>query len=574
MVNDSIFRAGDICGQSYRIVRPVMRNAWIEKYLVKHKDTGNTAILTCSRFRHVPGDPPSPELFRANAERIRSAPFVEMPKVYDFGIQDGVYWIAVQYIHAPNVLMAGKERSNTSPEWRVLDAVSMAGVLSSMLGDLEKCGLRHGHLTPEHVLIDGMPFDMNVFLLDAGFADLFQFNEVAARHYLRYCAPEVFKGNSADGRADIYSLGMILYHLIAQHPPYWDKNKVDSDGALISMVLDEHPTDLRENAYCPDDLWDLILGAIQKDPDKRFQSVREFYEHVQLVLDRIEEEPRVTQLAEAVRAEAEANNTALVPLLVRKETNEGHEPKTEPRGPGSELKKRAAWLHALQHATLPKIGKQETPPGDELPSPQSSPRAEPTQADAQDAQVKTVSAPIEVIAEVSAKAKPEEVPQGPTTSRSASGAQQGTENEAQASKALSDATPEQKPVSGRPWLGKVWRATALASVVGGALFGAAYFVLPRRSESLQTLDLARPIVSIEINAGEPEKAPVRASPTCMAVPIEPCATCTLPSTAPEAEAKKSDRSKDTRDAREPELNKKASPRHDCPLGAIFCIVPR
>lgn len=567
MVDESIFKIGDMCGQSYRIARLLMRNAWIEKYLVKHKDTGNKALLTCSRFQHLPGDPPSPELFKANAERIRSAPLVEMPKVYDFGIQGGVYWIAVQYIDAPNVVMLNQQRKDGSPEWRVLDAASIAGVLSYTLDDLEKCGLMHGHLTPEHLVIDGMPLDMNVFLLDAGFADLFQFNGVAARHYLRYCAPEILNGKVADKRADIYSLGMILYHLIAQHPPFWDKIKLDSDGALIPMVLEETPRDLREFAYCPDGLWDLILRAIEKDPDKRFQSADELYEHVQLALNKIEKERRVIAHAEKVRAEAKAKNTADVPLVVRKDRNESDEPKTGPRGPTSDLNKRAAWLHALQHAIFPTIGKQE-----------SSPAIQSSAGDAsdekRDAHAKAANAPVHVIAEVSAKAMPDESVQGPCTHRSGESVKQGAEKAEQTPQATMPASPEQKPSAGRPWLGKAWRWMALASVLGGVVLGVTYLFAHNRHESFQSLDLARPVdpvrpvVSIEIHTTEPEKALACASPTCVMIPAERCSTCEPSRPAQKSNANKSDSPKDAQE-------KKAAPDQQCSaMGAIFCFVPR
>lgn len=436
MVNESIFKTGDICGQSYRIVRLVMRNAWIEKYFVKRQDTQHTAILTCSRFRHIVGDPPSPELFKSMAERIRSAPFIELPKVYDFGVQGEVYWIATQYIDAPSIATLNKQgRPDATPEWRALDAASIASTVSATLGDIVKYDLLHGHLTPEHFVIDGLPFDMNVFLLDAGFADLFQFNGVAARHYLRYCAPELLNGKAVDQRSDIYSLGMVLYHLIAQHPPYWDKIKIDHDPALIPMVLEQAPTDLRELAYCPEPLWDLIVRAIHKDPHRRFQTIDDFYEMVQHAINKIEGEPRIQDFGEQVRREAEAKKTAVVPLITAKPRKEGDGPTTVPPGPNTEMKRRAAWLSALQNAALPRIAPEPSQCAEEPLS-------------AQEPSAKEAERPLFVAAEPSAKAKPKDEAEGPITSRSPTDAREGRENAREAPEASVNAFARAKAREG------------------------------------------------------------------------------------------------------------------------------
>ena len=85
-----------------------------------------------------------------------------------------------------------------------------------------------------------------------------------------YMSPEQAMGKEIDHRTDIWSLGVVMYEMVAGELPF----KGDYEQAIIYAILNEKPkplTDLRPET--PTELWQLIEKSLTKDPDKRFQNV-------------------------------------------------------------------------------------------------------------------------------------------------------------------------------------------------------------------------------------------------------------------------------------------------------------
>jgi len=90
---------------------------------------------------------------------------------------------------------------------------------------------------------------------------------------LHYMSPEQVKGGNTDARSDLYSVGISLYELITGKPPF----HADSDYSLMAAQLQQQPTppiEMRPDLPAP--LNEIILTAMEKDPDKRFQTADAF----------------------------------------------------------------------------------------------------------------------------------------------------------------------------------------------------------------------------------------------------------------------------------------------------------
>jgi serine/threonine protein kinase len=136
-------------------------------------------------------------------------------------------------------------------------------------------GLVHRDLKPDNVLVDR---DGRARIADFGIAALTRPDETADRltgtgmivGTPLYMAPEQALGQIVDGRADLYSVGIILYELLAGRPPFIDRDP----HVLIRQHAKVPPPSLQslanDAAWCTRELLALVDGALVKDPAQRF----------------------------------------------------------------------------------------------------------------------------------------------------------------------------------------------------------------------------------------------------------------------------------------------------------------
>src|SRR5262249_49363006 len=133
-------------------------------------------------------------------------------------------------------------------------------------------GIVHRDIKPSNLMLDTSG---TVWVTDFGLArtegpsDLTQEGDIPGT--LRYMAPERFD-RRCDRRSDVYSLGLTLYELLTLRPPFDETER----GLLIKQVTQsEPPRPRRLNRRIPRDLETIVLKAIEKQPDRRYQSAEE-----------------------------------------------------------------------------------------------------------------------------------------------------------------------------------------------------------------------------------------------------------------------------------------------------------
>ena len=166
----------------------------------------------------------------------------------------------------------------------------------------------HRDLKPDNIFLLATDLGDRVKIVDFGIAKLRnERSENLTRTNtflgtLRYSAPEQMIGNkNLDGRADIYSLGVVLYEMLSGADPFGFSLEPDpvSEASWILAHTHELPRSLRANPGCeqlPLELEELILRCLAKDPEQRFRSVSELSQSLQAIfagsLDRTIVQPR------------------------------------------------------------------------------------------------------------------------------------------------------------------------------------------------------------------------------------------------------------------------------------------
>lgn len=138
-------------------------------------------------------------------------------------------------------------------------------------------GLIHRDLKPSNIMVDE---DRLVRLMDFGLAKFLADDAAVTADgrlvgTFRYMAPEQILGETLDARADLYSLGVILYELLAGRPPFDAKTPYE----LWQKVLETEPTSLSAiNPKSERGLTRVAHRLIRKEPDDRYQTAEEVFE--------------------------------------------------------------------------------------------------------------------------------------------------------------------------------------------------------------------------------------------------------------------------------------------------------
>jgi len=147
------------------------------------------------------------------------------------------------------------------------------------LGYIHAHGLVHRDLKPSNILVDE---DRHVRLMDFGLAKfLAEDATVTARGRVvgtyRYMSPEQTLGEPLDGRADLYSLGVVIYELLAGRPPFDARTPIE----LWQQILDGEPPSLfTHNPHADEELARIAHKLLRKDPDERFQTAEEIFDRL------------------------------------------------------------------------------------------------------------------------------------------------------------------------------------------------------------------------------------------------------------------------------------------------------
>jgi serine/threonine protein kinase len=124
-------------------------------------------------------------------------------------------------------------------------------------------GIVHRDIKPSNIVIDAYG---NIKLTDFGIASPPQDKNVNIEGTPSYLAPEIINGDLLDGRADIYALGAMAFHMLTASPPF----SASTLAKLLMMQVQQKPPDIRNNIPDIDDtLAEFIESALSKDPADR-----------------------------------------------------------------------------------------------------------------------------------------------------------------------------------------------------------------------------------------------------------------------------------------------------------------
>jgi eukaryotic-like serine/threonine-protein kinase len=208
---------------------------------------------------------------------IRLAANLQHPNVlglYDSGEANGILYYVMPFIEGESL----RNRLNREQQLPLHDAVRITRESAEALAYAHEHGVVHRDIKPENILLQNghaLVADFGIArAVDAAGEKLTQTGmAVGTPHYM---SPEQSLGaDNADGRSDIYSLGCVLYELLAGQPPFDGPN---SRAILARHAMEQVPSIRIVRQSVPEELEDAVLQALEKTPADRFQKMSDFAE--------------------------------------------------------------------------------------------------------------------------------------------------------------------------------------------------------------------------------------------------------------------------------------------------------
>jgi Protein kinase domain len=220
---------------------------------------------------------PSPTLaerFVREAQTIARLEHPNIVPIYEVGQPQDLLYIVMRCVDGPSL----RQLLATSPEHRLSlgDAARVARQVADALAYAHAEGVVHRDVKPDNILLDKRG---QVMVSDFGIAKAAQAATAAQLTTEgmiigtpQYMSPEQAAGDTVDGRSDIYSLGIVLYQMLAGAPPF----DGDSAAKIIAQQLTMPVPDIRRlRPDVPPEVGDVLDRMLDKDPARRFQSAAE-----------------------------------------------------------------------------------------------------------------------------------------------------------------------------------------------------------------------------------------------------------------------------------------------------------
>jgi eukaryotic-like serine/threonine-protein kinase len=254
----------------YEVTHLIARGGMAQVYRALDTRLGRHVALKVL-FPELSVDRTFVERFRREAQAAANLSHPNIVAVYDWGEDEGTYFIVMELITGTSLATALRAEK-TMPATR---AATIAAQVATALSYAHRHGVVHRDIKPGNVLITD---DGQVKVTDFGIAQAISTEEGltmagSVMGTAAYFSPEQAEGAVVDGRSDLYSLGVVLYEMLAGRTPFVG----DSPVAVASMHVRNPPPKLRDlSPAVPEALERVTMHALAKSPDDRYQSAEEF----------------------------------------------------------------------------------------------------------------------------------------------------------------------------------------------------------------------------------------------------------------------------------------------------------
>jgi beta-lactam-binding protein with PASTA domain len=266
----------------YRILRKLGSGGMANVYLAEDEDLGRRVAIKILNDRYA-SDESFIERFRREAKSAASLSHPNIVSIYDRGEAEGTYYIAMEVIEGRSL----KELILTRGALPVHQAVAYARQLLEALRFAHRHGIIHRDIKPHNVLVSaderGKSQDSRLKVTDFGIArhGASQMTEAGSiMGTAQYLSPEQARGAPVTAASDLYSAGIVLYEMLTGKVPFGGESAIEIAMKHVNE-LPRPPSQLRSEI--PPELDQIVLRALAKEPEDRYQTAEDFIEDLERV---------------------------------------------------------------------------------------------------------------------------------------------------------------------------------------------------------------------------------------------------------------------------------------------------
>jgi len=334
---------GGLLGERYEILGLLGKGGFASVYQVRNRNLERLeALKVLDESRSAESD--FTKRFVQEARVVASLEHPAIIRIHDFGNAGGFLWYSMQFVDGPSLAVRLERHGRLHEETAARIAVPVLGALDYA----HSRGVVHRDIKPGNILLDaaGRPT-----LTDFGIAKVSDSLATTRTGFVLgspgYLSPEQLRGESLDGRSDLYSLGITLYEILTNAVPF------DSQEAVATVVRrlteDAEPLSRRLPGIDPA-LEQIVMRSLARDREARYPSAREMKADLEAFLARAYPAEEAAGAGEGTGILPAVTDAAPEPATVRPVSAPVPVPASKPAdvpGPVRSLRFRVAGFAAL-----------------------------------------------------------------------------------------------------------------------------------------------------------------------------------------------------------------------------------
>jgi serine/threonine protein kinase/Flp pilus assembly protein TadD len=268
------FNPGDRFGDRYTIIEEIGRGGMGRVYKAEDRELGTTIVLKMIR-PDLSTRPRMVDQFRKETLLGRSVSHENIVRIHDLGEVDKIKYISMDFVKGENLADLIRTSGSLTPA----ACLQIARQICRALRAAHEKGIVHGDIKPQNIMVDNTG---KVYVTDFGLASSLSAPRAASGGHLsgtpKYFSPEQARGEEADPRSDIYSLGIVLYEMVTGQAPFL----ADTLEGYIREHISARPRPPSKwNPSMPSPFEKIILKCLEKRREDRYQAVEELLQDLE-----------------------------------------------------------------------------------------------------------------------------------------------------------------------------------------------------------------------------------------------------------------------------------------------------